>query len=405
MRIPKNIKERKQYISRIVPFMKQSIIKVLTGQRRVGKSYMLFQLIEKIQNEEPDASVIYINCENFEFESIRTAIDLHQYIESRREPGRLNYIFIDEIQEIEDFEKALRSLVLNEENDIYVTGSNAHLLSGELGTYLSGRYVEFKIYSLSYPEFLQFHELSDSFQSYDKYCRYGGLPYLVNLALRDEIVDDYLQSVYSAIIFRDVVARYKVRNIAFLEKLIQFLAENTGSLFSAKNISDYLKSQRVTISVNQIQTYVSHLVNAFLIHRVERYDMVGKRIFEVGEKYYFENLGLRNTIIGYRITDKAKILENVVYNHLLYDGYKINIGYNGNKEIDFICEKASEKLYVQVALKLNAEKTIEREFGNLLKIPDNFPKIVVSEDDFSGNTYKGIRHYSIRDFLMHRAPK
>lgn len=405
MRIPKNIKERKQYISRIVPFMKQSIIKVLTGQRRVGKSYMLFQLIEKIQNEEPDASVIYINCENFEFDSIRTATDLHQYIESHREPGRLNYIFIDEIQEIEDFEKALRSLVLNEENDVYVTGSNAHLLSGELGTYLSGRYVEFKIYSLSYPEFLQFHELSDSFQSYDKYCRYGGLPYLVNLALRDEIVDDYLQSVYSAIIFRDVVARYKVRNIAFLEKLIQFLAENTGSLFSAKNISDYLKSQRVTISVNQIQTYVSHLVNAFLIHRVERYDMVGKRIFEVGEKYYFENLGLRNTIIGYRITDKAKILENVVYNHLLYDGYKINIGYNGNKEIDFICEKASEKLYVQVALKLNAEKTIEREFGNLLKIPDNFPKIVVSEDDFSGNTYKGIRHYSIRDFLMHRDPK
>lgn len=405
MKIPKNIKERKQYISRILPFMKQSIIKVLTGQRRVGKSYMLFQLIKKIQNEEPDASVIYINCENFEFESIRTAIDLYQYIESHREQGRLNYIFIDEIQEIEDFEKALRSLVLNEENDIYVTGSNAHLLSGELGTYLSGRYVEFKIYSLSYPEFLQFHELSDSFQSYDKYCRYGGLPYLVNLALRDEIVDDYLQSVYSAIIFRDVVARYKVRNIAFLEKLIQFLAENTGSLFSAKNISDYLKSQRVTISVNQIQTYVSHLVNAFLIHRVERYDMVGKRIFEVGEKYYFENLGLRNTIIGYRITDKAKILENVVYNHLLYDGYKINIGYNGNKEIDFICEKASEKLYVQVALKLNAEKTIEREFGNLLKIPDNFPKIVVSEDDFSGNTYKGIRHYSIRDFLMHRDPK
>ena len=228
---------------------------------------------------------------------------------------------------------------------------------------------------------------------------------MVNLALRDEIVDDYLQSVYSAIIFRDVVARYKVRNIAFLEKLIQFLAEHTGRLFSAKNISDYLNSQRVTISVNQIQTYVSHLVNAFLIHRVERYDMVGKRIFEVGEKYYFENLGLRNTIIGYRITDKAKILENVVYNHLLYDGYKINIGYNGNKEIDFICEKASEKLYVQVALKLNAEKTIEREFGNLLKIPDNFPKIVVSEDDFSGNTYKGIRHYSIRDFLMHRAPK
>lgn len=400
MRIPKHIKEREQYIARISPFMNQAIVKVLTGQRRVGKSYLLFQLIKKIQNEVPEASIIYINCEDFEFESIQTAKDLHEYVLSHRKEGQRNYIFIDEIQDIVDFEKALRSLVLDEENDIYVTGSNANLLSGELATYLSGRYIEFKVYSLSYPEFLRFHDLADSLQSYDKYSKYGGLPYLINVALQDETVNDYLQSIYSTIVFRDVVARYNLRNIAFLEKLIQFLAENIGSLFSAKKISDYLKSQYMAISVNQIQAYVSHLANAFLIHRVERYDLVGKRIFEVGEKYYFENIGIRNIVIGYRITDRAKLLENLVYNHLLYRGYQIKVGINGVQEIDFVCEKNSEKLYVQVTLRLDSEKTIDREFGNLLKIADNYPKLVVSEDEFSGNTYNGIRHYTIRKFLL-----
>ena len=186
----------------------------------------------------------------------------------------------------------------------------------------------------------------------------------------------------------------------FLEKLIQFLSENIGNLFSAKNISDYLKSQHTTISVNQIQSYTEYLNNAFLIHRVERYDLIGKRVFEIGEKYYFENMGIRNIVIGYRITDKAKILENLVYNHLLYKGYDIKVGYYGDKEIDFIGEKNGEKLYIQVALKIDSDKTAEREFGNLLKIQDNYPKIVVTEDTFSGNSYEGIRHCSIRQFLM-----
>jgi len=400
MNFPRILKKRKGYIDRIKPFMQKSVVKVLTGQRRVGKSFLLYQLIEEILGEEPDANIIYINLEDFAFSSLQTAEDLHSYIISHSKEKVKNYIFIDEIQDIPGFEKVIRSLLLNEDNDIYITGSNAKMLSGELATYLSGRYIEFKIYSLSYSEFLEFHGLTESETSYELYSRYGGLPYLLNLPLEDETVNEYLKSVYSTIVFRDVVSRYKLRNTLFLEKLIQFLSENIGNLFSAKNISDYLKSQHTAISVNQIQSYTEYLNNAFLIHRVERYDLIGKRVFEIGEKYYFENMGIRNIVIGYRITDKAKILENLVYNHLLYKGYDIKVGYYGDKEIDFVGEKNGEKLYIQVALKIDSDKTAEREFGNLLKIQDNYPKIVVTEDTFSGNSYEGIRHCSIRQFLM-----
>ena len=220
---------------------------------------------------------------------------------------KYNYIFVDEIQEIVNFERVIRSLLLNENNDIYITGSNAKMLSGELATYLSGRYIEFSVYSLSYLEFLAFHKLENNNESLYLYSRYGGLPYLINLPLKDETVNEYLKSVYSTIVFRDVVSRYNLRNSSFLEKLVQFLSENIGNLFSAKNISDYLKSQHSTISVNQIQNYTEYLNNAFLIHRVGRYDLIGKRLFEIGEKYYFENMGLRNIVIGYRITDLSLI--------------------------------------------------------------------------------------------------
>lgn len=399
MKLPQTLINREVYIRRIQPFMRKSIAKVLIGQRRVGKSFLLFQLMDKVQQEEPDANIIYLNFEDFAFNQIRTAEDMYAYISSRLLEGIYNYIFIDEIQEIAHFEKVVRSLLLDPFNDVYITGSNAKMLSGELATYLSGRYVEFKIYSLSYLEFLQFHRLENTRQSLDLYSRYGGLPYLINLPLTDEVVNEYLKSVYSTIVFRDVVSRYNLRNIDFLEKLIRFLAENIGSLFSAKNISDYLKSQHAAISVTQIQNYTHYLSNAFLIHRVERYDLVGKRVFEIGEKYYFENLGIRNIVIGYRITDRAKLLENLVYNQLLYLGYEVRIGYIGDKEIDFIGEKSNEKIYVQVALQINNETTAQREFGNLLKIPDNYLKIVVTDEAFQGNTYEGIRHYSIQDFL------
>ena len=399
MNLPSHLIDRTSYIDRIKPFMRKDIAKVLTGQRRVGKSFLLYQLVKLIMTEEPDANIIYINLEDFAFNKIETSDDLHAYISTRLKTDAYNYIFIDEIQDVAGFEKVIRSLLLQPLNDIYITGSNAKMLSGELATYLSGRYVEFHIYSLSYLEFLQFHKLDNNSRSLDLYARYGGLPYLVNLPLNDETVNEYMKSVYSTIVFRDVVNRYNLRNIPFLERLIQFFAENIGNLFSAKNISDYLKSQRVNISVTQIQNYTRYLAEAFLIHRIERYDLVGKRIFEIGEKIYFENLGLRNIIAGYRITDKGKIVENLVYNHLTFCGYHIYVGHYGDKEIDFVAQKAHEKVYIQVATRIDEATTAEREFGNLLKIQDNYPKIVVIEGSFHGNSYEGIKVCSILDFL------
>jgi predicted AAA+ superfamily ATPase len=229
--------------------------------------------------------------------------------------------------------------------------------------------------------------------------KWGGLPYLIHLPKADEVVFEYLKNIYTTIIYRDIIQRFAVRNIRFLEQLVFFLADNSGSLFSAKKISDFLKSQKINMAPNQVQTYLHHLENAFIIHKVERYDIVGKRVFEIGEKYYFENLGIRNSIWGYRIEDRAKIVENIVYNYLVYKGYKVKVGVIPNGEIDFVCEKEGEKIYVQVALTLNEKQTIEREFGNLMKIKDNYPKMVITLDDFQGNTYEGILHQTLREFL------
>jgi uncharacterized protein len=398
IKVPAQLKPRPAYMSRIKPFMRKSLIKVLTGQRRVGKSYLLFQIIENILQEEKDANIIYINKEDLQFDFIRNAQDLNEYIRAKTKPDEHNYIFIDEIQDIEDFEKALRSLLLEENNDLYITGSNAKLLSGELATYLSGRCIEFNIYSLSYPEFLLFHALEDNDDNLQKYFKFGGLPYLINLPLTDQAFE-YLKSVYSTIIFRDVVNRYHLRNSNFLEKLVLFLADNIGNLFSAKRISDFLISQRTSVAPNQIQLYAGYLASAYIIHEVSRYDIVGRRIFEIGNKFYFENTGIRNAIVGYNPKDMGKLLENVVYNHLLYLGYSVKVGSINKQEIDFVCERRGEMLYVQAALRLDAEGTIEREFGNLLKIQDNYPKLVITNDRFEGNTHQGVQHLYVRDFL------
>lgn len=390
---------RHKYLDNIRPYIGQQIIKVLTGQRRVGKSYILLQTIEEIKQLDSSANFLYINKEDFSFDEIRTAEDLHNYVLLHTKANVKNYVFIDEIQEIADFEKALRSLLLRSEYDLYCTGSNAHMLSGELATFLSGRYIEIPIYSLSYNEFLQFQQLEDTNDTLQKYLKYGGLPYLKHLALEDEIVFNYLKGVYNTVIYRDLIQRYEIRNTAFLENLVKFLADNTGQIFSAKKIGDYLKSQQIKMSVSQIINYLDYLASTFLIRKVKRMDVVGKKIFEIGEKFYFEDLGLRHTINGYRPNDMAKILENVVFEHLLFCGYDVKVGQISDLEIDFVCERGGEKQYVQVAYLLHDEKTVEREFGNLLKIKDNYPKLVVSMDEFSGNTYEGIEHIHLRKFL------
>lgn len=404
MSIPKTI-IRPLYLDRVLPFIGKNLIKVFTGQRRVGKSYLMFQIIDVIKHQDTHANIIYINKEDLSFKSIVDAETLHSYVMGKKSEINKNYVFIDEIQEISDFESALRSLLLHQNIDLYCTGSNAELLSGDIAGKLSGRFIEISVYSLTYNEFLRFQNLGDSQDTLLKYLKYGGLPYLKHLPLEDEIVFEYLKNIYSTIVFRDIINRYSIRNTLFLEQLVFFLASNTGSLFSAKKISDFLKSQQVNMAPNQVQVYIKHLINAFLIHQVKRYDIEGKRLFEIGEKYYFENLGIRNALWGYRLQDMGKLMENIVHNHLLAEGYAVQIGVLSSYEIDFIAEKNGEKLYLQVALSLLEEKTIEREFGNLQKINDNYPKMVITMDSFTGNTIDGILAVDLRSFLTNRWKK
>jgi predicted AAA+ superfamily ATPase len=305
--IPDNIQLRSSYMDRIAPFIGQNVIKVLTGQRRVGKSYLLFQIIQWVKEKDDKAHILYINKEDLAFSFLKTADDLNQYVLTHKAEIGKTYVFIDEIQDIENFGDALRSLLLQTDLDIYCTGSNANLLSSDIAGHLSGRYIAIEVYSLSYPEFISFHKLAENEESLNKYLKYGGLPYLIHLELKDEIVFEYLKNIYQSIVYRDIINRFAIRNINFLEQLVLFLAAHTGSIFSAKKISDFLKSQRVNIAPNQVQNYIQHLVNAFLVHRVSRYDLIGKRLFEIGDKYYFENLGIRNGIWGYRLEDLSLI--------------------------------------------------------------------------------------------------
>lgn len=265
---------------------------------------------------------------------------------------------------------------------------------------MSGRYIEIQIHSLSYQEFLQFQGLKSGEETLLKYIRYGGLPFIANLELNDEVVYGYLQSIYNTIILKDVVARFNIRNINFLNRLLEYIADNIGSLVSAKRISDFLKSQKTQTTPNKILDYLSYLCSSFIIREVNRADIKGKKIFEINEKYYWEDLGLRNSLVGYKATEIGQMLENLVYLHLSRLGFKINVGQLDNKEIDFVAEKEGHKIYIQVAYLISNQAVKDREFGNLLEIPDNYQKIVVSMDKLMGDDYQGIKHYQIMDFLQ-----
>lgn len=389
---------RKKYTDKIFPFMKKGIIKAIIGLRRSGKSYLLRQIQNEIISNEPDANIIYINKELYEFEFIQTGKDLFEYIKAKLTKN-FNYVFIDEVQEIKEFERALRDLYSRSNIDIYITGSNAVMLSGELSTFLSGRYIEIKVYPLSFSEFLIFHNLENNNKSLDLYLKYGGMPYLSNLELADDLTNPYLKSIYDTVLLKDVVAKYNIRNVEFLIRLTKYLAENTGNIISAKKISDYLKNQKINIPPNTIINYINALTSTFLVNKVSRQNIDGKKVFEVNEKYYYEDVGLRNTLIGFRPHDISKILENVVYNHLKSSNYDVKIGIISGKEIDFIANKQEETVYIQVAYLLPDEKVIEREFNNLLSIKDNYRKFVVSLDEFPVGNYKGIEHLHLREFL------
>lgn len=389
------------YTDRIKPFLGKDIIKILVGQRRVGKSYIMYQLMDYIEKTLPDSHIIYINRELKPHEFIRTDDDLYQYAHAQIQSGKKNFLFIDEVQEIQRFEYALRSLLAEKACDITCTGSNASMLSGELATHLAGRYIEFPIHSLGYEEFLRFFNLEDSNRSLYKYLTIGGMPYLKVIGTEEIYAFEYLRNVYSTILLKDVVARENIRNVTFLNDLVAYLSDNIGNLFSASNISKYLKSQHTTVSTQTVLNYLTPLMNAFFIHKVSRLDINGLKIFEIGDKYYFEDLGLRNVIRGYELSmDIQKLLENAVYLHLIHFGYDVKIGQQGKSEIDFVASKNGSRIYIQVAYQIIDEKTREREFGNLMKIPDHYPKYVVSMDEFNaGTNYNGIRQLHIRDFL------
>lgn len=391
---------RSLYYKLISPFIGKNLIKVVTGQRRVGKSFFLRQIINEIKQENEQTQIIFINKEDFAFDSIRNYVDFIEYVESQTTTSKSITLFIDEIQEIENFEKALRHFHSKEIFDIYCTGSNANLLSGELSTLLSGRSIEIEILSLTYPEFLQFHKLNDNQDSFDKYLFFGGMPNLIHFNLSEDIVYDYLKNLYNTIIVKDVITRHSIRNVTFLRNLSLYIAENTGSIISAKSISDYLKSQHIKMSSVLVQNYLGYLSEAYFIHKVNRSDIQGKRIFEIGEKYFFNDIGMRNALIGYKVSDISKILENIVFLHLKSAGYQITIGKDRTKEIDFVARKKSELLYVQVCYLLKEQSTIEREFGNLRKIKNNYPKIVVSMDKTSKASYEGIEHFHVKDFCL-----
>ncbi|MEA2041693.1 MAG: ATP-binding protein [Bacteroidota bacterium] len=390
---------RKKYVERIKPFINKDIIKILTGQRRVGKSYLMYQLMDYIEGTDKNANIIYINTELHEFDRLKNYEQLYNYIKEKSVQNTVNYVFVDEIQTVNEFENALKSLLAEGGYDLYCTGSNADLLSGELATNLAGRYVEFNVFPLSYKEFLEFHSLQNTSESMDRYMKYGGLPYLRNIPLQNDVVFDYLHNVYQSILFRDVVARYNIRNIEFLERLVLFLARQCGTLFSARNIVRFLKSQNIKTSVSTVLDYMHFLSRSFFISKVKRTDIQGKKTFEVGEKYYFTDIGLRNAIAGFSPLEIGQIIENIVFNHLKFNNYRVKVGQTGHKEVDFIGQKKNEKVYIQVALRITDENTQKREFGNLLEIDDNYPKLVVTLDDYTGTTYKGIKHIPLRIFL------
>ena len=391
---------RPNYYSKVEKFLGKGILIVLTGQRRVGKSYVMRELVQRKQTE--DANIIYIDKEKAAFDFIANYKDLVAYIDEQRVPQKHTYILIDEVQEIEEFERGLRNYYDSPEIDIIVTGSNSDTLSSDLATLLSGRYVEIFIQGLSYEEFLVFHQLEDNDETLRKYINYGGLPGLRPMGLDDpEVIRQYLQGVYNTILVKDIVRRKKVRNVPFLENLIKYVGDNIGKPLSATNIQNYMTSNQNEVSKNLILKYLKATTEAFLVHNVTRYNLHGKKLLESNDKYYFGDVGLRNFIVGgRRANDIEKIVENLVYQHLIRLGYKVTVGQMYATEIDFVGTKGDDTIYVQASYLITEESTFEREFGNLKKINDNYPKYVISMTPFlDSSKYEGIIHVPLAKFL------
>ena len=392
---------RPNYYSKLDKLLGKGVLIVLTGQRRVGKSYVMKELVARKQ-QEPNANVIYIDKEKTAFNTIVTYKDLVTYVEERLDQSKHNSLLIDEGQEIEEFERGLRNYYNESFIDVVVTGSNSDILSSDLGTMLSGRYVEVFIQGLSYPEFLEFHNLEDGEAAINKYINYGGLPGLRPFGLDNpETINDYLQGVYNTILVKDIIRRKKIRNVPFLENLIRFIADNIGKPMSATSIQNYMTSNESEVSKNLILKYMKAITEAYLAAAVSRYNIHGKKLLETNDKFYFGDVGIRNFILGgRRANDIEKIVENLVYQHMVRLGYEVKVGQLYSTEIDFVGTRGDEVVYVQSAYLITEEKTFNREFGNLLPIKDNYPKYLISMTPYMDSSkWEGIIHIPFVKFL------
>ena len=395
------ILSRPEYLQEIHKHLGKQTIVVLTGQRRVGKSYVLLDLKKEL-SADPQNNVIFIDKEKKAWREIKTDSDLNDYIDAGIDSKKTNYILIDEVQEIKDFENSLRDYRTEEGIEIIVTGSNAETLSSDLSTKLGGRHHEVYIQSLCYLDFLRFHSLTDSDESLQKYIEVGGLP---GLRLHD--IDDandvrtYCEDVLNTALIKDIILKHKIRNVSFLYNLVRFLADNTGKLISATAISKYMRGREESVSTDLALKYVKYLRDSYIVHRVERFEIRGKKLLESNDKYYFEDAGIRNTqtMVG-RDKDIEKVIENIIYQQLIHNGYKVQVGQLQAGGIDFVCTKGTSRIYVQASYLIASEDTREREFGALKKIKDNYPKYVISMTPLVTRTDDdGIIHLSLREFL------
>lgn len=388
---------RERYIAQIVPFIWKDIIKILVGQRRVGKSSILRDLMTFLVEEKgmQEKDICYINREDLQWDHIQTYTNLHEAIKGYR------HIFIDEIQEIHEWEKAIRSLQSVGGYDIYITWSNAGILSGELATVLAGRYVSFEIFPLTYAEFLDFSQTKGGEVSFFDYMNRGWLPYIHNLEKDNGVVLSYLRDVVDTILLRDIVLRNNIRNIAFFHRLMIYLARELWHIFSAKKISDYLKNEKVSLSNHAIMDYLQFAEDANLLMKIDRYDIKGKRIFETKHKFFFTDIGIRHALVwGYRQLDVSGVLENIVCMNMRAYGWHVQVGELDEKEVDFVCTRWDETMYLQIAYLLSSDDTRDREFAPLLAIHDSHPKYVLTLDPLASGQIEGVRWYHLPEFLL-----
>lgn len=397
--------ERPLYVDKIMAYVDTPFVKILTGVRRCGKSTILKMIMERLKTERniPEDRIISCRFDSMEYEDM-TAKQIYTLLKDQLSSTGRTYLFLDEVQEIKGWEKVVNSLASDFDVDLYITGSNSRMMSSEIATYLTGRYISFRIFTLSFGEYLMFKSkfanVGEPKAELANYVRLGGFPATHLQAYSQDEIYTIVRDIYNSTIFSDIVKRNQVRKIDQLERVVKYTFNNVGNTFSAKSIADYLKAERRSLDNETVYSYLEKLEKAYLLHRCSRYDLQGKEILKTQEKFYLADVALRYSVLGYNADSVASSLENIVYLELCRRGYTVNVGKTGDSEIDFVAVRQNEKIYVQVTQEINSEKTEKREYSRLLEIPDNYPKFVLTTDEFAGGNYEGIRTMHIADFLL-----